>query len=152
MTKAEWIEVCGNELCAHGIEHFHPLEICDVGRISPQGNPLEAPPVCLIPNALKLLEVLSYVRSASTTAPILINSWYRDRLYNYDVGGVANSMHLQLGAADITKVGYSPDEVADMAEEHPDSDQFGIGRYPTFTHIDVRGMIGRDAPARWDRT
>ena len=151
MTKAEWIEVCGNELCAHGIEHFHPLEICDVGRISPQGNPLESPPVCLIPNALKLLEVLSYVRSASTTAPILINSWYRDRLYNYDVGGVSSSVHIQLGAADITKVGYSPDEVADMAESHPDSDQLGIGRYPTFTHIDVRGMIGRDAPARWIR-
>ena len=152
MTKAEWIEVCGNELCAHRIEHFHPLEICDVGRISPQGNPLESPPVCLIPNALKLLEVLSYVRSASTTAPILINSWYRDRLYNYDVGGVSSSVHIQLGAADITKVGYSPDEVADMAESHPDSDQFGIGRYPPFTHIDVRGMLGRAAPARWDRT
>jgi hypothetical protein len=151
MTKAEWIEVCGNELCAHRIEHFHPLEICDVGRISPQGNPLKAPPTFLLPNAIKLLEVLSDIRSWGTTTPILVNSWYRDRLYNYDVGGVSNSMHLQLGGADITKTGYSPEEVADMLDDHPDSDQFGIGIYPTFTHIDVRGMIGRDAPARWVR-
>jgi hypothetical protein len=47
------------------------------------------------------------------------------------------------------KVGVTPDEVADILEAHPDSDGFGIGRYESFTHIDIRGMIERDAPARW---
>ena len=151
MKRADWIEVCGNELAAHGIENFHPLEICDVGRISVAGHALQAPPLELLPNAIKLLGILGSIRSCPTTAPILVNSWYRDATYNHDVGGVANSMHLQLGAADITKAGYTPDQLADLIEAHPDSDKLGVGRYPTFTHIDVRGMIGRDAPARWVR-
>jgi len=58
-------------------------------------------------------------------------------------------MHLTGGAADVVKIGFTPDEVADILERHPDSDQFGIGRYKTFTHIDIRGMIGRRSPARW---
>jgi len=39
--------------------------------------------------------------------------------------------------------------VAAMLEAHPLSDQFGIGNYNTFTHIDIRGMLGRRSPARW---
>jgi uncharacterized protein YcbK (DUF882 family) len=58
-------------------------------------------------------------------------------------------MHMTCGAADVVKVGVTPDEVADILEAHPDSDGFGIGRYESFTHIDIRGMIERDAPARW---
>ena len=58
-------------------------------------------------------------------------------------------MHMTCGAADVVKIGFTPAEVADILENHPDSDQFGIGRYATFTHIDIRGMIGRSAPARW---
>ena len=58
-------------------------------------------------------------------------------------------MHLTLGASDIVKVGRSPSEVADMLEGHPDAKLLGIGRYKSFTHLDVRGMIGRRSPARW---
>ena len=77
------------------------------------------------------------------------HSWYRDSAYNHRIGGVPGSMHLTCGAADVTKAGFTPDEVADILERHPDSDEFGIGRYKTFTHIDIRGRIGRNAPARW---
>ena len=58
-------------------------------------------------------------------------------------------MHLTLGASDIVKVGRSPSEVADMLEGHPDAKLLGIGRYKSFTHVDIRGMIGRPSPARW---
>jgi len=148
MTRDEWVEVCGAVLEAEGIDEFHPLEICDVGRAVGQ-TVLEAPQLHLIPHAIKLCRVLCDLRAAVRPMPVLVNSWHRNRLYNYFVGGVTQSMHLTCGAADVTKVGFTPAEVADILERHPDSDQFGIGRYKSFTHIDVRGMIGRPAPARW---
>ena len=154
MTKSDWVEVCGEALAAEGVEHFHPLEICDAERESPRTRlyfpvRLRVPPLHLIPNAILLCRVLLYLRSARRPMPVRVTSWYRDSSYNHKIGGVAKSMHLTCGAADVTKVGFTPDEVADMLEDHPDSDQFGIGRYKTFTHIDIRGMIGRVAPARW---
>ena len=153
MTKDEWVDVCGHALEAAGIQNFHPLEIADVGRESVTAlhgsQILAAPPPHLIANAILLCNVLRDLRSAVRPTPVLVNSWYRDGAYNNRIGGVPNSMHLTCGAADVTKAGFTPEEVADILERHPDSDEFGIGRYKTFTHIDVRGMIGRTAPARW---
>ena len=154
MTKDKWVEMCGKALAVEGIDNFHPLEICDVGRKAPDGqlygaHHLTAPPFHLVLNALKLCHVLCDLREAVRTTPVLINSWYRDIIYNHRIGGVSRSMHLTCGAADITKPGFTPSEVADILESHPDSDKFGIGRYKSFTHLDVRGMIGRSSPARW---
>ena len=154
MTKSEWIEVCGEALAAAGIEHFHPLEICDVGRESAEtalldAHRLGAPPADLIINAILLCRVLLDLRSSGRPMPVRVNSWYRDPSYNHRIGGVPRSMHLTCGAADVVKPGFTPSEVADILEDHPDSDAFGIGRYKTFTHIDVRGMMGRSSPARW---
>ena len=154
MTKDKWLEMCGKALAVEGIESFHPLEICDVGRKAPDGqlygdHHLTAPPFHLVLNALKLCHVLCDLREAVRPTPVLVNSWYRDIIYNHRIGGVSRSMHLTCGAADVTKPGFTPSEVADILEHHPDSSNFGIGRYKTFTHIDVRGMIGRPSPARW---
>ena len=154
MTKSEWIEVCGEALEAEGIEHFHPLEIADVGRQSPETRlyepwRLRAPPSYLIPNAILLCRVLCDLRAARRPMPVRVNSFYRDSSYNHRIGGVRWSMHLTCGAADVVKAGFTPAEVADILERHPDSDQFGIGRYERFTHIDIRGMLNRSAPARW---
>ena len=153
MTKDEWVDVCGHALEAAGIQNFHPLEIADVGReaiTALHGSQiLTAPPIYLITNAILLCNVLRDLRSAVRPMPVLVNSWYRDSAYNNRIGGVPGSMHLTCGAADVTKAGFTPEEVADILERHPDSDEFGIGRYKTFTHIDIRGRIGRNAPARW---
>ena len=154
MTKDEWVEVCGAVLEAEGIEHFHPLEIAEVGRESPTTRlyepwRLRVPPLHLVPNALLLCRVLLDLRLSRRVMPVRVNSFYRDSSYNHRIGGVARSMHLTCGAADIVKIGFTPSEVADMLEAHPDSVAFGIGRYKTFTHIDIRGMIGRPSPARW---
>ena len=148
MTRSDWNEICGAELSALGIQNFSPLEICDVGRTA-NGVELAAPTFDLLGNAVKLIDVLEWVREYEVRTPILVNSWYRDPDYNYAIGGVAHSMHLTCGAADIVKVGYEPYQVAAMLEAHPLSDQFGIGNYNTFTHIDIRGMLGRTSPARW---
>ena len=154
MTKDEWVEVCGEALEAEGIQHFHPLEVCDIGREAPETplykpHRLQAPQLHLIPNAILICRVLLDLRAAKRLTPVLVNSWYRDSIYNHRIGGVTQSMHLTCGAADVVKPGFTPDEVADILEDHPDSDQFGIGRYKSFTHIDIRGMIGRLSPARW---
>tara|TARA_R110000824_G_scaffold3777_1_gene18067 strand:- start:110 stop:568 length:459 start_codon:yes stop_codon:yes gene_type:complete len=148
MTKGEWVEVCGKFLEDRGTKNFSALEICDVGRRS-HGVVLSAPRQELLENAYYLIDVLEWLRVEDETAGVLVNSWYRSPLYNAAIGGVSHSMHLTLGASDIVKVGRSPSEVADMLEGHPDANLLGIGRYKSFTHVDVRGMIGRRSPARW---
>ena len=152
MTKDEWVEVCATALLSRGIENFHPLEIADVGRearalTTRSQSELKAPALELLPNAIMLCEL----REAHPVGPVLINSWYRDRLYNYLIGGVTLSMHLTCGAADVTKIGWAPQEVAEWFEAHEDANSLGVGRYQTFTHIDIRGKLHRPAPARWER-
>ena len=151
MTKNEWVSTCNSRLADRCIKNFSALEISDVGRVN-QGVSLSAPPLWMLSNAYRLIDVLEWVREEGGVAPVLINSWFRDADYNRVVGGVSNSMHLTLGAADIVKIGTSPSELADLIEGHPQSDLLGLGRYNTFTHVDIRGMIGRSAPARWVRT
>ncbi len=148
MTKSDWVDICGQRLEERDIKNFSALEICDVGRES-KYTTLTAPSLELLENAYKLLDVLEWLREEGGAASVLINSWYRNRRYNDSIGGVTHSMHLTCGAADVTKVGFTPSQVADLLEKHPHKRLFGIGRYRSFTHVDVRGMIGRLSPARW---
>ena len=147
-TRADWVEACNSEFLAQGIRNFSALELADVGRRSGDWQ-LQAPTLNRLENAIILVDVLQYLRDEGVRSPILINSWYRDEEYNKKIGGVPWSMHLTCGAADIVKVGYTPSQVADMLEAHPLADKLGIGRYNTFTHVDIRGWLGREAPARW---
>ena len=130
MTRSDWATLCDARLEASGINNFNALEICDVGREC-SGVTLSAPPLELLSNAVKLISVLQWVRRADGVAP------------------VSNSMHLTLGAADIVKVGWEPSDVADLIDDSPWKRQLGLGRYNSFTHVDIRGMIGRPSPARW---
>ena len=82
MTRSDWNEICGAELSALGIQNFSPLEICDVGRTA-NGVELAAPTFDLLGNAVKLIDVLEWVREYEVSTPILINYWYRDPSYNY---------------------------------------------------------------------
>jgi len=148
MTRSEWAVLCDARLKESGVENFSALEICDVGRKS-SGVSLTAPSLNLMENAFKLLLVLRWIREVNEVSSVLVNSWYRSPAHNEAIGGVPSSMHLTLGAADIVKVGWSPKEVADALEQSPYRQELGVGRYNTFTHVDVRGMIGRPAPARW---
>lgn len=68
-------------------------------------------------------------------APITILSGYRTPDYNKSVGGATASQHMEGTAADIRIKGVSPEQV------YNDCDVWhkgGLGKYPTFTHIDVR--------------
>lgn len=71
---------------------------------------------------------------------IFIDSGFRCSYYNNAVGGKSGSSHLVGKAADIRVTGVNPDKVAEACEDFD-----GLGRYDTFTHVDVRGY-----KARWD--
>jgi len=76
-------------------------------------------------------------------ATVTINSAYRSVLHNNKIGGAAKSKHPLGMAADVVVKGKTPDEVATWAEG---MGWGGVGRYKTFTHLDVSGE-GR----RWDK-
>ena len=84
-------------------------------------------------------------------APIQINSAYRCLSHNKAIGGVSNSQHVLGKASDIVIKGYTPNEVADQLEVMLEDECLfpfhlgGIGKYNTFTHIDIRPK-----KARWD--
>ena len=92
--------------------------------------------------SLRLVHILQCIRD-HFGKPVTVNSAYRTEAYNAKVGGVANSQHLKGTAADIAIKGVTPSAVAAYAETLlPDTG--GIGRYETFTHVDVR-----EGKARW---
>lgn len=92
----------------------------------------------------ELLEVLEDVRSQFGVT--VVNSGVRCNTHNANVGGASNSRHLSkyADAADIVCPDASPKKVREyLLAKYPD--KYGIGRYETFTHIDVRP----GGPARW---
>ena len=93
---------------------------------------------------MKLVDGLEKLRALAGNKPIHINSGYRSLGYNKKMGGAPKSQHVLGKAADITIEGFTPKQVADLAEKVPQFRNGGIGIYGTFTHVDVRK--GR---ARW---
>ena len=78
------------------------------------------------------------------------NSAYRCPKHNTAVGGVKTSQHLKGKAADINIKGIEPSEVADLVEDLMKAEVItkgGVGRYNSFTHVDIRGTN-----ARWNFT
>ena len=90
----------------------------------------------------KLVNALQKLRDKAGRA-IIINDAVRCPKHNAEVGGVRNSQHILGSAADIRIEGMAPSKVADLAETIPEFANCGIGRYKTFTHVDVRGHRAR---------
>lgn len=90
-----------------------------------------------------LVALLQQLRD-SWGRPLHIDSATRCEVHNADEGGGVTSQHLLGLAADIRIDTVSPDVVHDSLVDLA-GDRWGIGRYATFTHIDVRRV-----PARWD--
>lgn len=75
---------------------------------------------------------------------IVVNSGHRCVAYNARVGGAPKSQHILGTACDFTVAGMTPNEVQEFMLARFKG-RYGIGRYKTFTHFDVRGY-----EARWD--
>lgn len=90
-----------------------------------------------------LVAILQQIRDHFGKA-VTITSAYRTAVHNKKVGGASYSQHLYGTAADIKVSGVAASAVADYAEALlPTSG--GVGRYSTWTHIDVRKV-----KARWN--
>lgn len=89
-----------------------------------------------------LLSVLTDIRE-HFNAPVHINSACRCEAHNANEGGSKNSQHLIGKAADIVvAAGCDPVLICRYLNlAYPD--MFGIGKYETFTHVDVRSKKAR---------
>jgi len=89
-----------------------------------------------------LLDILQKIR-VYFGQRIKITSGNRCPAHNARAGGSQNSQHMKGTAADIQVAETQPEAVADYAESIM-GNYGGVGRYKTFTHIDVR-----EKKARW---
>tara|TARA_R110002020_G_scaffold176317_4_gene368525 strand:- start:1134 stop:1547 length:414 start_codon:yes stop_codon:yes gene_type:complete len=114
------------QLSAHFHENEFRCRCC--GELHPDGVPQE------------LIDHLEAVRM-HFGKPVKINSGYRCPTHNKNVGGAKNSLHMQGKAADHYISGVYPAVVAAFhAQRIQDG---GVGKYNSFTHIDVRGYKAR---------
>jgi hypothetical protein len=123
---------------------------------------------------VRLVQMLEQLRECLGGRPVIITSGYRCEEHNRAVGGARNSQHLLGNAADIVVAGVAPGDKAaakatvseatpGLVVNVPAFRKFfglqpekvagaaealgfpGVGRYPDFTHVDVRP----GGPARW---
>jgi uncharacterized protein YcbK (DUF882 family) len=92
---------------------------------------------------LPLCEALEIVREALGGRVVTILSGYRSAAFNAALEGAARkSQHVQGRACDIRVAGVSADRVHDtvlrLSREGRIPQIRGLGRYPTFTHLDTR--------------
>jgi hypothetical protein len=95
------------------------------------------PPRALWPSLLAVVKVADEARHRLGKA-VKINSAYRSPAYNRAISGASKSIHVLGGALDLSG---SPATLHKILTEMRAEGLFrgGIGRYKTFTHVDVRG-------------
>tara|TARA_R110002126_G_scaffold3613_5_gene20778 strand:+ start:508 stop:864 length:357 start_codon:yes stop_codon:yes gene_type:complete len=91
---------------------------------------------------VKLVVLLEAVRERFKK-PVRISSASRCPDHNKHVGGVKTSKHLQGIACDIQIKDVKPYDIYKFVDSYSPNN-YGIGLYSTFTHIDVR-----KTKARW---
>ena len=92
----------------------------------------------------ELLTVLTSIRE-HFDSPLVINSGCRCVMHNAQSGGSVGSQHTLGKAADIVVTDIDAATVADYIDS-TFPDQYGLGRYRRWTHIDVRST-----KARWSK-
>ena len=109
----------------------------------------------------RLVEILDLVRE-KVGVGIRITSGLRCKKHNAEVGGRSSSLHLPRDgithAADFTYAAPSSKGQLNitrlymLAESLARPTDIGIGLYPTWVHLDVRGLVTPAMkPARWDK-
>lgn len=90
---------------------------------------------------IELVAVLEDVRT-HFDSPVIINSACRCEKHNKSVGGASGSKHKLGIAADIVVKDIHPTKVYEYLDSKYPSDH-GVGKYSSFTHVDVRGDKAR---------
>jgi len=150
MTYETYLEGMNELLRRFGVTDFGAHELA-----TPEGG---VPPRELWPNAIPTIIRIQRLRTRLGRAiyictPAHPRRGYRTAEVNAAVGGASGSIHLTFNAFDCHAPGLA---VADLLEaarlEFPIDDRvfWGLGQtYPTFVHMDTRGLLGLPAPARW---
>lgn len=97
------------------------------------------------PRLVRLCEALELIRGI-TNQPMTITSGYRTPEWNRKVGGKRASKHLEGMAADIKLKGIGPKrlfKMIDIMQRDGVIPRGGLFLYPTFIHVDIRGIIAR---------
>lgn len=132
-----------------GIDYDAPEPVLPDGYLSPHFRAAEFAcnhcgqlhPSGLMPPT-KLLNYLENIREHFGGAPVTIHSGYRCPTHNANVGGATHSRHMVGDAVDISIRDIAPSVVYKYADTLIGNDG-GVGKYDTFTHIDVRGSRAR---------
>lgn len=128
-----------------GLKFFEPREFLFKG--SSHSNPGSAgyglntdPPRQVWKNIVPTALVLDELR-ARLDAPIRIISAYRSPEYNSAIAGARESMHVEFRAIDFVCSWGRPDKWVQELLKLRFEKVFkgGIGKYPTFVHVDTRG-------------
>ena len=90
---------------------------------------------------LSVVELCQEVRD-HYGVPVTVTSACRCPSHNSYVGGSSGSRHLECDAVDIVVHGVDAPDVQDFCEILV-GDDGGLGRYDTFTHLDLRGHRAR---------
>lgn len=105
---------------------------------------------CEMPNNIfkNIKELAKHLQSLRDKfgKPIKINSAYRCEKHNSIIGGSKNSQHKKGLAADIVVKDKKPLDVYNFIDNIQKMDMFikgGLGKYNTFTHVDIRGYLAR---------
>lgn len=138
------------------LEHFKHFTINEILTAGSTDYTLDDIPAELHKNIVPTLKVLEALREYYGS-PIFLNCTYRSPAHNARVGGKPNSLHLKFNAVDFTVSNKSNLQVLyNKLIEYDNSGAFeflpaksmGIGRYPTFLHLDTRGTLGMRS-SRW---
>lgn len=147
MTQEQKLEEYIDSL---GLRYFKGKELTPYWSRTRGGVSNSCPPEELWPNIVRTLVVLDEVRHLVGQS-IRLTSTYRDPDYNRAVGGERMSYHMKFMAIDF-QGGKGPLGNAFIAKslrgkrfKNPITGKSftfagGIGRYPTFVHIDTRGV------------
>jgi len=132
-AKAEFQKL----LEAQGTRYFDADEVFYRGARDARLQLNTDPPRALWPSLLAVVKVADEARHR-LGRPLRMNSAYRSPAYNRAISGASKSVHVQGGALDLSG---SPATLHRILTEMRREGLFrgGIGRYKTFTHVDVRG-------------
>lgn len=89
---------------------------------------------------IELIVMFERIRQYFGNKPITINSAFRTIPYNKSVGGASNSQHLLGRALDLKPPPGMrvQDFYAELLRNYKWMGIRGLGRYPTFCHVDIR--------------
>jgi hypothetical protein len=120
-----------------GVRYFDADEVFFRGARDARLQLNTDPPRSLWPSLLAVVRVADEARHR-LGRPLRINSGYRSPAYNRAISGSSASIHMRGGALDLSG---SPATLHRILTEMRREGLFrgGIGRYKTFTHVDVRG-------------